>query len=226
MLPSQLFSRCVRHTYVHVENAADYAVEHQGGTLYIYLECSNGLTDWKNNLDFPARPYRRMGQFPWFAHRGFLRVWKTLERYLCRDILDKGIEHIVTVGYSHGAALAVLCHEYVWFNRPDLRDAIEGYGFGCPRVFWGLRAPSLMRRWERFFVFRNLNDIVTHVPPALLGFSHVGTLISIGSRSRYSPIDAHRPENILASLKEWEAESRKTENFWGNLERVFSWETS
>lgn len=204
MLPSHLFSRCVHHTYVHVENAADYAVERHGRTLYVYLECSNGATDWKNNLDFPARPYRRMGQSAWFAHRGFLRVWKTLERYLCRDLLDKGIEQIVTVGYSHGAALAVLCHEYVWFHRPDLRDSIFGYGFGCPRVFWGLRPPSLMRRWERFFVFRNLDDLVTHLPPAILGFSHVGTLIPIGFRGRYSPIDAHRPENILRELVAWE----------------------
>ena len=217
MQPSQLFYRCVHRTYLHVENAADYAIERSGDTLYVYLECSNGLVDWKNNLDFPARPYRRMGKTAWFAHRGFLRVWKTVEGYVARDIMDTGVKKIVTVGYSHGAALALLCHEYVWYNRPDLRGVIEGYGFGCPRVFWGLRTNELLRRWERFFVFRNLDDLVTHVPPVFLGFSHVGNLLEIGARGRYSPIDAHRPENILRELLAWETEDRAE----GCLKKVF-----
>ena len=106
---SQLFRRCVERTYVHVENAADYACDRMGDTLYVYLQASKGLTDWKNNLDFPARPYRSGGTF-WFAHRGFVRVWKTVESYIKRDLLDRTVSRIVIVGYSHGAALALLCH--------------------------------------------------------------------------------------------------------------------
>ncbi len=202
---SQLFRRCVERTYVHVENAADYALDRVGGTLYIYLQASDGLTDWKNNLDFPARPYRSGGK-PWWAHRGFVRVWKSVEEHIKKDVLDSTVKQVVVVGYSHGAALAVLCHEYVWYNRPDLRDTLEGYGFGCPRVFWGVRRPSLLRRWERFLVVRNVDDVVTHVPPAFLGFSHVGSLLEIGARGLYSPVDAHRPENILAELLRAEVE--------------------
>ena len=106
--------------------------------------------------------------------------------------------------YSHGAALAVLCHEYVWYNRPDLRDLICGYGFGCPRVFWGFRTKKRMQRWERFTVIRNVDDIVTHVPPAIWGYSHVGSMIKIGEKGKYSPVDAHRPENIMAELRQRE----------------------
>jgi len=58
-----------------------------------------------------------------------------------------------------------------------------------------------MRRWERFTVIRNLDDLVTHMPPAVLGFSHVGELLEIGEKGRYSRVDAHRPENILAELE-------------------------
>lgn len=199
MKMSQLFRRCVERTYVHVENAADYACDRIGGTLYVYLQASNGLTDWKNNLDFPARPYHSGGAL-WFAHRGFVRVWKTVEGYIKRDLLDRTVSRIVIVGYSHGAALAVLCHEYVWFNRPDLRDTLEGYGFGCPRVLWGVRRPSLLARWENFLVVRNVNDLVTHLPPAILGYSHVGRMLEIGARGKYNAIDAHRPENILSEL--------------------------
>lgn len=198
---ARLFSKCVNGVYTHVENSGDYFTERLGNTLYIYLECSHGGDDWQNNLDFPARPYRNGETAPWFAHRGFVRVWKSVEPYLEKEVADPTVGRIITVGYSHGAALAVLCHEYVYDTRPDLRERIEGYGFGCPRVFWGPRFPWLIRRWKRFTVIRNLDDIVTHVPPAALGFSHVGKLIEIGEKGRYSRVDAHRPENILAELE-------------------------
>ena len=197
---SYLFKKCVNAHYNHVENSGDYYTERIGNTLYIYLECSNGKTDWLNNLDFPAKPYKRMGKVIWFAHRGFVRVWKSIEPYMEKQIGDPTITKIITVGYSHGAALAVLCHEYVWYNRPDLCDRIEGYGFGCPRVFWGIPTKKLKQRWERFTVIRNRDDIVTHVPPAVWGFSHVGKMIEIGERGRYTGTDAHRPENIIAEL--------------------------
>ena len=198
---AKLFEKCVNGVYRHVENAGDYFTERLGGTLYIYLECSNGEEDWENNLDFPARPYRHGDSAPWFAHRGFVRVWESVLPYLQAAIADPTVRNIVTVGYSHGAALAVLCHEYVWDTRRDLRERTEGYGFGCPRVYWGVRLPWLMRRWERFVVIRNRDDVVTHLPPAALGYSHVGKMLEIGSAGKYSPVDAHRPENILAELK-------------------------
>ncbi|MBQ8311480.1 MAG: lipase family protein [Clostridia bacterium] len=207
---SQLFRRCVERAYIHVENAGDYATDRIGETLYIYLQASDGLMDWKNNLDFPAKPYRRMGHTVWFAHRGFLRVWKSIAPHLEREVMDGSVKRIITVGYSHGAALAVLCHEDVWYRRPDLRETLEGYGFGCPRVFWGLRTRELMRRWEHFTVIRNIDDLVTHVPPVWLGYSHVGSLLEIGEREKYTAINAHRPQNILAELQRWEQKTAAT----------------
>lgn len=201
---SELFDRCLNIRYTHVANSADYATERKKETLYIYFECSDGITDWVNNFDFPAKPYKRMGRTVWFAHRGFLKVWKSIEGHVRKDLLDRSVKKIVIVGYSHGAAVAALCHEYVWFNRPDLRHILEGYGFGCPRVFWGIRSEKTNGRWENFTVIRNINDIVTHLPPVLFGFSHVGKLLKIGTRKKYSCVDAHRPENIATELRIYE----------------------
>ncbi len=187
--------------YIHVENGASFAAEQPGNRLQLYFEASHGATDWKNNLDFPAKPYRRMDDRIWFAHQGFLKVWKSAEEYLEEMIKDPAIREIVIAGYSHGAALAVLCYEYVWFHRPDLRTRLTGFGFGCPRVVWGF-APR--ERWAGFTVVRNTDDLVTHLPPAVLGYTHIGHLLEIGEKGRYSSIDAHRPENILTELKRYE----------------------
>lgn len=196
----ELFERCLNISYTPLADGADVAVERIDTTLYIYLEHSDGSEDWRNNLDFPTVPYRPMDTTPWRAHRGFVRVWKRVEDYLAAFVADPTLDRIVTVGYSHGGALAVLCHEYVWYHRPDLRERIEGYGFGAPRVVWGLLPTDLAARWDRFTVIRNLDDLVTHLPPRALGYTHVGRLLKIGEKGRYSPIDAHRAENILAEL--------------------------
>ncbi len=197
---SKLFYNCLHKTYIHTESGADYATERIGSVLYIYFEASNGSTDWKNNLNFPAKPYKRMNKTVWFAHRGFLRVWKSVENLIAKEILNPEVKKIVTVGYSHGAAVAVLCHEYIWYNRPDIRDISEGYGFGCPRVFWGILTKELGQRWANFTVIRNIDDIVTHAPPKAFGFSHVGKIKEIGTRCKYSAVDAHRAENIMTEL--------------------------
>lgn len=199
-----LFKRCLDSKYITVENSGDYYAEIVGSTLYIFLECSDGEDDWKNNFNFPAKPYKRMGKTVWFAHRGFLKVWKSIEPYVKPYIENPSVKNVIVVGYSHGAALAVLCHEYIWYNRPDLRENIEGYGFGCPRVFWGIKTKNLKQRWKNFTVIRNINDIVTHVPPFLFGFSHVGQTIEIGKKGTYNMVDAHRPENIIKELEEYE----------------------
>ncbi len=197
---SWLFRRCLNIDYTGLGNSADVAIENIDATMYIYLECSDGREDWHNNLDFPAKAYKRMGVTAWYAHRGFLKVWKNIEAYIAPYASDGKLENIVTVGYSHGGALAVLCHEYIWYHRPDLRGSIEGYGFGSPRVIWGNVSDEVAARWEKFTVVRNVDDLVTHLPPRVLGYTHVGKMLEIGQKGTYSRVDAHKKENILMEL--------------------------
>ncbi len=196
-----LFWECLHIPYAAAGCCANYALRQEKDTLYIFFEKSNGAADWKSNLDFPAAAYPRSEGTVWYAHRGFLAVWKQIEPLIAGRIADNRVRHIVIAGYSHGGAVALLCHEYVWFHRPDLRKNLFGYGFGCPRVFWGKKNSKLLRPFEQFTVIRNIDDIVTHLPPFLLGYSHVGRMLEIGEKGKYSPIDAHKAENILAELK-------------------------
>ena len=149
----------------------------------------------------------------WYCHRGFLRVWKAIKPYICDAVHDMSVKKIVVIGYSHGAAIATLAHEYVWYEREDLRDTLEGYGFGCPRCYWGRMKPGLKERWANFYPIRNIDDIATHVPPAIFGFRHVNPVIEVGYKGQYkfdikkTPLSkklpctyAHYPEEYLKNL--------------------------
>ncbi len=198
-----LFERCLDAEYVTVENDASFALEKEGDRLYVFFEKSDGAEDWQNNIDFSAavarsEAYGDMAE-KWYCHGGFLRVFNSILPYIRGALLDLKFREMIIVGYSHGAALALLCHEYIWYNRRDIRGSIYGYGFGCPRVIYG-HVPDEKERWRNFHVIRNIDDIVTHLPPRILGYRHVGRLVSIGKLGDYSRIDAHRAENYLRSL--------------------------
>lgn len=192
-----LFRRCLYRRYTTSGRSADYDIEFSYRTVYIYFQASNGLRDWKNNLDFPARIYKTENGKKFYAHRGFLSVWESIREEIDGAINDKKIKSAVCVGYSHGAALALLCYEYLVRTHPDIKSRIYGYGFGCPRVVWGAKNEAF---WHNFTVIRNIDDIVTHLPPAALGYRHVGQMLKIGRKGAYSPTDAHRPENIMKEL--------------------------
>ncbi|MBE6656024.1 MAG: lipase family protein [Ruminococcaceae bacterium] len=202
---SKLFEECLREGYTHVENGGDFRLFRREGELYIFFAHSDGVLDWKNNLDFPAKASVREEAPHLFVHRGFLRVWMGVEKHVAPAIQDTRTKSITVVGYSHGAALAVLCYDYALRARPALQDKITGYGFGCPRVLWGIKTAAVRERFKRFTVIRNIDDIVTHVPPAALGYYHVGKMLEMGKKGKYSPVDAHRAENMLAELKSLEA---------------------
>ena len=194
----ELFEACLSADYMHVENGGSFATVRDGDLLYVFFEKSNGERDWFNNLSFHAVSVGREEE-NWFCHEGFLSVWRSILPYLEGVLASPSVRQVVTVGYSHGAALALLCHEYLWYTRADIVGDCEAYGFGCPRVVYGI-APREGERWRRFFVVRNLDDPVTHLPPRILGYRHVGNLIEIGRSGRYSAVDAHREESYLASL--------------------------
>ena len=184
--------------YIHVENDASYLVCREGDKLTIYFEWSNGKLDWKHNFYFPAKPYRDMKNL-WFCHRGFLKVWKSIEPYIAGQILDTRIKKIDIIGYSHGGAIAQLCYEYVRFNRPDVE--VTGVGFGAPRVFWGFAQKAVKERFNGFIVVRNGKDIVTHLPPVLFGFHHICEVVEIGECVGVTGVKDHYPERYLAALE-------------------------
>ena len=202
-----LFERCLAADYRRTPESGDYCMQIEGDTLYLLFQWSNGAEDWKNNFDFPARPYKRMSE-AWLCHRGFARVWKAMrdeiEENVERALRTSGgdVERIVCVGYSHGAALAVFAAEDMAYHY-GRRYTVKGYGFGAPRVLWGIIPRAVKQRLECFTTVRCVPDLVTHVPPALLGYRHAGRLQKIGKLGKYSPIKAHYQDSYIAELIEY-----------------------
>lgn len=198
-----LFKKCLKAEYIHTDAGGDYAIEYENGVIYLLFEKSNGDTDWKNNFDFPAKPYKHMSK-TWLCHRGFLRVWKSMrdqiEAEVARIMSEEKVRAIVCVGYSHGAALALFATEDMMYLYGG-KVLVCGYGYGCPRVVWGFLPRSVKQRLRRFTAVRNVPDLVTHVPPAIFGFRHI-QLRRVGKLGKYGPIKAHRAMAYLAELED------------------------
>ena len=173
---------CLAADYITTEESGNYAFKEENGRLTFFFEWSDGCEDWRNNLDFPAAVYKETGKH-WYCHRGFLKVFKGILPHIEEKIRHTDAKEVLVVGYSHGAAIATLVHEYIFYNRPDLRENLWGYGFGCPRCFWGfLPSKEVQGRWARFFPIRNIDDLVTHLPPAVFGYRHVHSVYTVGDR--------------------------------------------
>lgn len=219
---SKLFSMCAWEVkYEQAGDSVNYAFVTRGHKLYIYFQGSNSITDWVRNFWFKKKPYKDM-EISYRVHAGFLAAWKEVEDIIIAKITEKENDeykwkHIVVVGYSHGGALSGLCHECVWYWRPDLREnGLEGYGFESPR-FYGCMfvKPSLKERWAKYTIIRCNNDLVTHCPPSIFGYVHVNKILKVkGDTSIVHDrvpkcIKSHYPEVVYQALLNYEKEQEQ-----------------
>lgn len=196
-----LFKKCQKAKYNHTEDHVDYSIKVEDRTLFIFFEWSDDKADWKRNFNFPAKAYKR-GNDKWWVHRGFLSAWKSVRDAIEREVYfllsTFIIDDIKVVGYSHGAALALLATEDMTFRFGE-EVKVQGWGFGCPRTLWGFIPKVVKERLKGFTSVRNIPDIVTHIPPMIFGYRNIN-LLKIGKPGQYSPIKAHYVSSYLDNL--------------------------
>lgn len=163
----------------------------------LYIECSKGRSDWKHNFMFGIRPYMK-SSIPIFAHRGFTALWLSI-----KDIIES-LDFNSVVAYSQGSGIAHNIHEnYVhrFGKEPEYT-----FAFADPRNYW-LPCKKLKSRFNNFYCIRNPRDLVTRLPPYILGYRHVGHSIRLKGkvkRPKHVPwwlwLSGHTPEEYTQRL--------------------------
>jgi len=149
----------------------EYKWQIEAGMLSIAFQGSVSKLDWWQNFSFWVKPYRGMDRL-WFAHAGFLKKWKAVEMDIKKIIDAGGFDVIGVSGFSQGAAVATLCHEWIWFHYPSLRNNLFTTVYGSPRVIafsW-----KISERFDQLARVDITTDFVTKVPPCIIGYKHVG----------------------------------------------------
>ena len=205
-----LFYKCA-YT-IHYENVGhdvSYAFEETDDTLYIYFQGSHSVMDWLRNFLFTEKLYKQFR-----VHRGFYEAYKEVRNILLDKVYAGNYKKIVIVGYSHGGALAYLTHEDMVYHFPNIE--VVSYAFESPRC---LKVPKEYRHlWKDFNIIRTNNDLITHLPPAFLGYRHLGTMIKTKGDTRLVDknlpkcIKSHYPQVVLDGLKNEQEKMLNAEN--------------
>ena len=199
---SKLFYITCNLIYKEKGQSVNYQLTQKENTLFIFFQPTNSTKDWFSNFAFLKKPYKDM-KVKYKVHGGFLKCWKEAKDDIVAALREDSIKKIIISGYSHGAALAMLCHECCWFERPDIRDNIWTFGFEAPRVYGGWHIKKNIRmRWNHYIMIKNGSDIVTHLPPVLFGFRHVGAQLHVGIDRHFGPVDSHRPDCIYQAIED------------------------
>jgi len=185
-------------------SGVEYAIHRDGtDTLTIVFRGTDSARDWRSNFMFAKKviPYGNAAS-PVRVHEGFLKAYKSPQvRDRILPLIGGHTKKVRITGHSRGAALAALCALDVHYHYPQC--CLQVLLFGCPRVGNRAFADSYNRRIFQTFNVRNGGDLVTHLPPALLGYRHVGVRLRVGKHSWLLSARDHTPRRYYASLMEW-----------------------
>ena len=165
-------------TYIYPTEGCGYYTRICGSTLYIFFCCEKYERSLLKEFFYHPAPYKNMEK-RWRCHYGALKIWKAILPYIKEQLLSDKIKGINISGFGYGGAVAMLCHEYVYFNRPKLRAYIFGSAFGSPKVFYGRLQYGLAMRWKSFVFVNGISDPIVK-SPRILGYRRVGKQLTIG----------------------------------------------
>jgi hypothetical protein len=175
----------------------------------------------KSDLDFVKTPCRLDSLDCGKVHRGFFTLYRdtrpqilaAIRGFLARR--SAPIASIYVIGHSLGAAVALfggldMAHTFA-ASPATAALRVSVVAWGCPRVgdarwaaafgpFLG-RALSVVRyqHWRKFALFKQA-DPISLIPPAALGFSHVGAEVQIECKTCSSWVNVHRLREYRATF--------------------------
>jgi pimeloyl-ACP methyl ester carboxylesterase len=141
-------------------NESDWLVHEEDGITYVAIEGTDSLIDWRRNCEFLITSSSEHLGFGAYARQLTTEMWAS------GVSLDPAQQTIIC-GHSLGGAVATIIAAQLQDHLPLLRLIT----FGSPR-------PGGRRFRERLKVphmrYVHGEDVVPHMPMALLGFRHAG----------------------------------------------------
>jgi len=179
------------YTIVNEKNDVEISIGIADRVLYITFLGSITTKDWIHDFMFwkwgnrLVKPYKNMKHI-YFAHYGFLKIYK-----LCQDTVHEWLhktneyDSILITGHSLGAAVTTLCLEDVQYLQDEKlmpEKKVTAVTSGAPRVFGLFNHKLLKKRCRNLLRVIFKDDVIPSLPPAILGYRHVGVVYQVGER--------------------------------------------
>ncbi|HSF85901.1 MAG TPA: lipase family protein [Acidimicrobiia bacterium] len=184
---SLLFAQLSQASYLHPDYVRDYApqlgleldqfIDRDGAQAYVFESDTDRIiacrgtepTDW-NDVKADVNALTVVAETVGRVHRGFKREVDDLWPKVEEELSTKDMRKLWFTGHSLGGAMATISAGRCYLAHiPQMPEHV--YTFGAPRVGTKRYVQNVdlnITRWV------NNNDMVTRVPPAWLGYQHVG----------------------------------------------------
>ena len=143
------------------------------GTGFVVFRGTQTIADWAENASFLVSQFKEVAGAP-AVHLGFHRVYQLVRKSLTSQLASLnfavGLNRVVVTGHSLGGAVASLCA--LDLASHGVLPNVECCTFASPRAFF-LSSRSFDTAVPRSLRVANPLDIVTEVPPIVLGYVHV-----------------------------------------------------
>lgn len=202
---SPFFDDNANHPWINsgLKNQTNYKIRYLSHLklIQIAFEGSKSIFDWIINFFyfglFKIKPYKNM-KIIYKTHIGFTKSYKSIQDELHQQIKDicknNEVRDIEIFGHSYGGAMSQLCLEDLTYHYVEQLESPEMFRnhvptitamtIGAPRVFYKVCKKSWERiqtRLSRLILVANVNDLVTHCPPSIVGTKHILPQYGVGN---------------------------------------------
>ncbi len=169
-------------------------IEH--GVLHMVFRSSQAPKqeiDTRINYQFRPAPLFFTDNPSYKAHRGMLSKYEGIYDDVHNRINSFAGEEILLIGHSAGGMVAYIAFFDIYHAYPEL--GVRLVTFGTPRVLTRNAAAQLREAEDRIIRIVMGRDIFSSMPPAILGYRHVGTLVRMGDQPFWKPfsVSDHYP---------------------------------
>jgi hypothetical protein len=193
------FNSCIGGDWKTCGKDVQYRIDRLGpNQAYLSFQGTVSITDLEIDLKVFCNPFKEKPKDKYgnVMHHGFQEGFESAFEIIHKELIDMGIQYVNVRGYSLGAAYAQIFTLYL----PKVGIETEALVYGSPRIFW---LPSTALKDEakrRILRIENQDDIITHLPPYLLGFKHIGHVYKIGVSDCFYNIAKHVPSEYTKEL--------------------------